>query len=158
MIRELSIKDSDDIYEIINKAAGVYKGHIPADCYHEPYMLKEELDHEMKVMIFFGWEENNRLVGVMGFQPVRDVTLIRHAYVLPECQGKGGGTSLLNYLRQKTKTNLLLVGTWVDATWAVGFYKKQGFELMPDKDALLKKYWKVPQRQIETSVVLSMAV
>jgi len=89
---------------------------------------------------------------------VQDVTLIRHAYVLPEYQGKGIGTSLLNYLRQKTETGLLLVGTWVNATWAVDFYKKQGFELMSDKDALLKKYWNVPQRQIETSVVLSMAV
>ena len=158
MIRELSVKDLDDIYEIVNRAAGAYRGHIPADCYHEPYMPKEELDHEMKVMTFFGREENNRLVGVMGFQPVQDVTLIRHAYVLPEYQGKGIGTSLLNYLRQKTETRLLLVGTWVNATWAVDFYKKQGFELMSDKDALLKKYWNVPQRQIETSVVLSMAV
>ncbi len=93
MIRKLSYTDTDAIYDIINRAARAYKGAIPDDCYHEPYMPKEELQREMSSMTFFGWEEERRLVGVMGFQPVKDVTLIRHAYVLPDCQGKGIGTS-----------------------------------------------------------------
>lgn len=156
MIKELSLKESQIIYEIINQAASVYKGAIPADCYHEPYMPEEELLSEMESMAFFGWEEEDRLVGVMGFQPIKDVTLIRHAYVIPDYQGKGIGTTLLNHLKQMTKTRQLLVGTWADATWAIAFYQKQGFNLLPDKDALLMKYWDIPKRQIETSVVLGM--
>jgi len=117
-------------------------------------MPEQELLHEMKSMTFFGWEEGGQLVGVMGFQPVRDVTLIRHAYVLPEYQQKGIGTELLNHLRQMTKTSQLLVGTWADAVWAVTFYQRQGFELRPDKDELLHEYWNIPERQVETSVVL----
>jgi GNAT superfamily N-acetyltransferase len=156
MIRELSCVDIDCIYDIINSAAGAYKGIIPSDCYHEPYMPKEELQREMKSMTFFGWEEGRKLVGVMGFQPVKDVTLIRHAYVLPDRQGKGVGTRLLDHLKQMTKSRQLLVGTWADATWAVEFYQKQGFKLMPDKDELLMRYWNIPRRQIETSVVLGI--
>jgi GNAT superfamily N-acetyltransferase len=156
MIRELSYVDIDCIYDIINSAAGAYKGIIPSDCYHEPYMPKEELQREMKSMTFFGWEEVRRLVGVMGFQLVKDVTLIRHAYVLPDRQGKGVGTRLLDHLKQMTTTRQLLVGTWADATWAVEFYQKQGFKLMPDKDELLMRYWNIPRRQIETSVVLGI--
>jgi GNAT superfamily N-acetyltransferase len=156
MIRELSYVDIDCIYDIINSAAGAYKGIIPSDCYHEPYMPKEELQREMKSMTFFGWEEGRKLVGVMGFQPVKDVTLIRHAYVLPDRQGKGLGTRLLDHLKQMTKSRQLLVGTWADATWAVEFYQKQGFKLMLDKDELLMRYWNIPRRQIETSVVLGI--
>jgi GNAT superfamily N-acetyltransferase len=156
MIRELSCVDIDCIYDIINSAAGAYKGIIPSDCYHEPYMPKEELQREMKSMTFFGWEEGRKLVGVMGFQPVKDVTLIRHAYVLPDRQGKGVGTRLLDHLKQMTKSRQLLVGTWADATWAVEFYQKQGFKLMLDKDELLMRYWNIPRRQIETSVVLGI--
>jgi GNAT superfamily N-acetyltransferase len=156
MIRELSRVDIDGIYGIINSAARAYQGRIPDDCYHEPYMPKEELQREMSSMTFFGWQEENRLVGVMGFQPVKDVTLIRHAYVLPEHQGKGIGTRLLNHLKQMTRTRQLLVGTWSAATWAIDFYQKQGFELMSDKDGLLMRYWNIPRRQIDTSIVLGI--
>ena len=156
MIRELSYIDIERIYDIINSAAHAYRGVIPSDCYHEPYMPKEELRSEMDCITFFGWEQQRRLVGVMGFQPVKDVTRIRHAYVLPEHQGKGIGTRLLDRLKQMTATKKLLVGTWADATWAIEFYQRRGFELMPDKDKLLMSYWNIPQRQIETSVVLGI--
>lgn len=156
MIRKLSNTDTDAVYEIINRAARAYKGAIPDDCYHEPYMPKEEMQREMSSMTFFGWEEQRRLVGVMGFQPVKDVTLIRHAYVLPDHQRKGIGTILLDQLKQMAMTKQLLVGTWADATWAIDFYQKQDFRLMPDKDELLMRYWDIPQRQIETSVVLGI--
>jgi GNAT superfamily N-acetyltransferase len=156
MIRKLSNTDTDAVYEIINRAARAYKGAIPDDCYHEPYMPKEEMQREMSSMTFFGWEEQRRLVGVMGFQPVKDVTLIRHAYVLPAHQRKGIGTILLDQLKQMAMTKQLLVGTWADATWAIDFYQKQDFRLMPDKDELLMRYWDIPQRQIETSVVLGI--
>jgi GNAT superfamily N-acetyltransferase len=140
MIRKLSSTDTDAVYEIINRAARAYKGAIPDDCYHEPYMPKEEMQREMSSMTFFGWEEQRRLVGVMGFQPVKDVTLIRHAYVLPDHQRKGIGTILLDQLKQMAMTKQLLVGTWADATWAIDFYQKQDFKLMPDKDELLMRY------------------
>jgi GNAT superfamily N-acetyltransferase len=156
MLRKLSYTDTAAVYKIINLAARAYKGAIPDDCYHEPYMPKEELQREMSSMTFFGWDEKHRLVGVMGFQPVKNVTLIRHAYVLPDRQGKGIGTRLLDHLKQMTNTKQLLVGTWADATWAIEFYQKQGFKLMPDKDELLMTYWNIPQRQIETSLVLGL--
>ncbi len=156
MIKKLGQHDIEVIYEIVNTAAQAYRGAIPDDCYHEPYMPTEELRTEMGRMTFFGWKENGRLVGVMGYQPIKDVTLIRHAYVLPESQGKGVGTRLVNYLRQMTTTQRLLVGTWKDATWAVEFYQKQGFILQPDKDFLLMRYWNISPRQIETSVVLGI--
>jgi len=156
MIRKLSLKDAKDIWEIINEGSRAYKGVIPDDRYHEPYMPEEELHREMKSMTFFGWQEEGKLVGVMGFQPVRDVTLIRHAYVLTGYQRKGVGTLLLDYVKKKTKTKYLLVGTWADASWAIDFYRKHGFKLTPNKGELLRKYWNVPQRQIETSVVLSI--
>jgi GNAT superfamily N-acetyltransferase len=156
MIRELTLADSPTMFRIINEAAIAYKGVIPDDRYHEPYMPEEELYREMENMTFFGWEEEGKLIGVMGFQPVKDVTLIRHAYVLPGYQQKGIGTRLIEHMRQITKTGSLLVGTWADASWAITFYQKQGFGLMPDKDGLLKKYWNIPERQIETSVVLGI--
>ncbi len=119
-------------------------------------MPKEELSREMKTMIFFGWEEAGKLMGEMGFQAIQDVTLIRHAYVLPYHQQQGIGTKLLSHLRQMTRTKCLLVGTWADAAWAIAFYRKQGFKLMPDKDALLQRYWDIPKRQVETSVILGI--
>jgi GNAT superfamily N-acetyltransferase len=158
MIKKLSAKEAQVIYEITNQAASAYRGAIPDDCYHEPYMPKEELHQEMKSMTFFGWTEKGKIVGVMGFQPIKDVTLIRHAYVLPDYQGKGIGTRLLNHLKQMTRTRHLLVGTWVDATWAIEFYQKHGFKLLPNKDELLIKYWNISQRQIETSVVLGIEI
>lgn len=157
MIRRLSLENAETVFDIINKAAVAYKGTIPADCYHEPYMTKEELFHEMKGMTLFGWEEDGRLVGVMGFQPVKDVTLIRHAYVLPDFQRKGVGSKLLAHLKLMTKTKELLVGTWADA-WAIKFYEKHGFRPMPNKDELLVTYWNVPERQRETSVVLGISI
>jgi GNAT superfamily N-acetyltransferase len=119
-------------------------------------MPADELKREMKQMTFFGWEAHGELVAVMGFQPVRDVTLIRHAYVLPEYQRQGIGDKLLSYLRNLVATSRLLVGTWADASWAIAFYEKRGFSLMPDKDGLLKTYWNISRRQIETSVVLGI--
>ncbi len=157
MIRTLDFSDTEEIFGIVNLSAKAYEGRIPRDCYHEPYMPREELAREMRSMTLFGWLENGRLVGVMGYQPVKDVTLIRHAYILPEFQRRGIGLKLLEHLRKITKTRMLLVGTWADA-WAVEFYKKNGFKLMPDKDGLLKKYWDISQRQIETSVVLGLEI
>ncbi len=154
MIRGCQPQDKDRIYFIVNEAAKAYQGVIPADCYHQPYMPMDELEREMEHMTFFGWEINEKLVGVMGFQPIKDVTLIRHAYVLPQWQRQGIGSKLLNHLKGLTTTHRLLVGTWADASWATDFYKKHGFSLLPDKDELLKTYWDIPQRQIETSVVL----
>jgi len=154
MIRQYQSGDIDRIYFIINEAAKVYEGVIPADCYHQPYMPMEELEGEMKRMTFFGWEVNGELVGVMGFEPIKDVTLIRHAYVLPQWQKQGISSKLLGHLKGLVTTSRLLVGTWADAHWAIDFYKRRGFNLLPDKDELLKTYWDIPQRQIETSVVL----
>lgn len=158
MIRSCQASDADSIYFIINRAAEAYEGIIPADCYHQPYMPVEELEQEMKQMTFFGWEVIGEFVGVMGFQPIKDVTLIRHAYVLPQWQGQGIGNKLLNHLRSLVTTSRLLVGTWADAHRAIAFYKKYGFSLLPDKDKLLKTYWDIPRRQIETSVVLGIDI
>ena len=156
MIRECQPGDAAKMHFIINEAAKAYKGVIPDDCYHQPYMPMAELKQEMGRMTFFGWEVNGELVAVMGFQPVRDVTLIRHAYVLPQWQKQGIGNKLQSHLKGLVTTSRLLVGTWADASWAITFYKKHGFSLLPDSDALLKTYWDIPQRQIETSVVLGM--
>jgi len=158
MIRKCQADDSQRIYSIINEAAKAYQGVIPADCYHQPYMSKDELEREMKRMTFFGWEVNGELVGVTGLEPIKDVTLIRHAYVLPQWQQQGIGSKLLNYLKALVTTRRLLAGTWADAYWAIRFYQKHGFTLLPNKDELLKTYWEIPQRQIETSVVLGIAV
>jgi GNAT superfamily N-acetyltransferase len=155
MIRKCKATDREIIHRIINDAALAYKGVIPWDCWHEPYMSMAELMGEMGEMTFFGWEEEGGLLGVMGFQLVKNVTLIRHAYVLPEYQRRGIGSSLLSYARDLAKTRLL-VGTWSDATWAIRFYEKHGFQLLPNKEELLRKYWNIPGRQIETSVVLGL--
>ena len=158
MIRKCQPSDAERMYSIINEAAKAYNGAIPADCYHQPYMPMDELNQEMGRMTFFGWEVNGELVAVVGFEPVKDVTLIRHAYVLPEWQNQGIGNKLLSHLKGLVTTSRLLVGTWADASWAIAFYKKHGFNLLPDKEELLKSYWDIPQRQIETSVVLGMEV
>jgi len=158
MIRKCQPDDAQRIHFIINEAARAYEGVIPPDCYHQPYMPMEELEQEMKRMTFFGWEAQGELIGVMGFEPVKDVTLIRHSYLLPQWQKQGIGSKLLGHLRGLVTTSRLLVGTWADAHWAIDFYKKHGFSLMPDKDELLKTYWDIPQRQIETSVVLGIEV
>jgi len=158
MIRECQPNDINRIYLIINEAAQAYEGVIPADCYHQPYMARGELEREMKRMTFFGWELNGELIGVMGFEPIKDITLIRHAYVLPQWQRQGIGSKLLNHLKGLVTTSHLLVGTWAEAQWAIDFYQKHGFSLLPNKDELLKTYWDIPQRQIETSVVLGVEV
>jgi len=156
MIRKCDDSDFDTIYEIINEAAEVYKGIIPADRWKEPYMPRDELRHEIDADVqFWGYEEDGELLGVMGIQDVIDVTLIRHAYVRTAEQNKGIGGKLLLHLRTLTSRPILL-GTWADATWAIRFYEKHGFRLVTpeEKDHLLKKYWSIPDRQIETSVVL----
>ncbi len=158
MIRSCESGDTGAVYRIINEAAKAYEGVIPADCYHQPYMSHEELEREMERMTFYGWEEGGRLVGLMGFEPVKDISLIRHAYVLPERQKRGIGHNLLNHIVGLVTTSELLVGTWADAHWAIDFYKKRGFSLRSDKDELLEKYWDIPRRQIDTSVVLSMGI
>lgn len=156
MIRKCDDHDFNTIYEIINEAAEVYKGIIPADRWKEPYMPRDELRHEIDADVqFWGYEKEGELLGVMGIQDVLDVTLIRHAYVRTAEQNKGVGGKLLSHLRTLTSRPILL-GTWADATWAVRFYEKHGFRLVTpeEKDRLLKKYWSIPERQIETSVVL----
>jgi N-acetylglutamate synthase-like GNAT family acetyltransferase len=157
MIRICRDDDLPAIYEIVNAAAERYRGVIPADRWHEPYMPREELDGEIAAGVeFWGYEDGERLVGVMGVQPVEDVVLIRHAYVRPENQGQGIGGKLLARLTQEIAARIL-IGTWADAAWAIGFYEKHGFQLVePDlKDRLLKTYWDIPERQIHTSVVLA---
>jgi GNAT superfamily N-acetyltransferase len=145
------------ILEIVNAAAEAYRGVIPADCWHEPYMPSSELESEIAAGVrFWGYEADGALLGVMGIQPVRDVDLIRHAYVFPGNQRRGVGGALLQHLRGLS-TRRMLVGTWAAAEWAVAFYQRHGFALTsPErKTALLKTYWTVPERQIETSVVLA---
>ena len=145
------------IVEIVNAAAEAYRGVIPADRWREPYMPLEELGGEIAAGVaFWGYEADGALVGVMGVQPVRDVDLIRHAYVSPGSQRRGVGSSLIEHLTRST-TRQVLVGTWAAADWAVRFYRRHGFELVsPErKTALLKTYWNIPDRQIEVSVVLA---
>ena len=156
MIRQCRASDAQRMYFIINKAAEAYDGVIPADCYQQPYMPMDELIGEIERVIFYGWEVNGELVGIMGMEPIKDVTLIRHAYVLPEWQGQGIASRLLDYIKRLFTGSRLLVGTWADASWAISFYQRRGFRLMPDKDQLLETYWDIPRRQIETSVVLGI--
>lgn len=156
MIRKLSLSNFDSILEVINDAAQAYKGVIPNDRWKEPYMSADELRDEIEAgVIFYGWVEDE-VIGVMGIQAVKDTTLIRHSYVLTECQRRGIGGKLLKHLMTITYTPVILVGTWADATWAISFYEKNGFELVSheEKDRLLREYWEIPERQIETSVVL----
>ena len=159
MICRLALNDFDYILNVVNDAAEAYKGVIPRDRWIEPYMSAEELRKEIEDGVeFYGWMENNALVGVMGIQPFGDVALIRHAYVLTNRQRKGIGEKLLNHLLSLARTSTILVGTWEAAQWAVRFYEKHGFRLVPtqEKNKLLRKYWRIPDRQVETSVVLKL--
>jgi GNAT superfamily N-acetyltransferase len=143
--------------EIINAAAVAYRGAIPADLWHDPYMSPQELDAEISAGVaFWACENDGVVIGVMGIQPVRDVDLIRHAYVRPGSQRRGVGAALIANLRT-LGSRRMLVGTWEAATWAVSFYRRHGFELVaPDrKFALLQSYWTIPERQIQASVVLA---
>lgn len=157
MIRRCADCDFETIYEIINDAAQAYRGVIPQDCWKEPYMTGEELRHEIDHGVeFWGYEDGGRLVGVMGIQRFGDVTLIRHSYVRTAERNRGIGGRLLSHLRAQTSLPIL-IGTWGDAAWAIHFYEGHGFRLVsPDeKDRLLSEYWSVPDRQIESSVVLA---
>ena len=157
MIRKLTNTDFQAILTVVNDAANAYKGKIPVDCWKEPYMPAEELKEEIRSGIqFYGFTENNTLTAVMGIQPVNDVTLIRHAYTLTSHQRKGIGEKLLNHLLGLAKTDRILVGTWEAAPWAIKFYQKHGFVLLSREETnkLLKKYWNISERQIETSIVL----
>lgn len=155
-IRPCTDKDFDVIFEIINDAARAYQGHIPSDRWKEPYMSRQELSHEISAGVrFWACEEDGVVLGVMGIQDVRDVTLIRHAYVRTALRNKGVGSKLLAFLMAQTDRPVL-IGTWKDAAWAVRFYEKHGFRYVPEeeKNMLLRTYWNIPARQIETSVVL----
>jgi GNAT superfamily N-acetyltransferase len=156
MIGSCTAADFEVILAIVNDAAEAYRGVIPADCWHEPYMTGSALAAEIAAGVnFWGWNEDGALAGIMGLQSVRDVTLIRHAYVRPSHQGKGIGGALLTSLA-KQAAGPLLVGTWAAAEWAIRFYQRHGFRLVSaeEKDRLLSTYWNIPLRQKETSVVL----
>jgi N-acetylglutamate synthase-like GNAT family acetyltransferase len=156
-IRACAAADVPVIFEIINDSAQAYKGVIPQDAWHEPYMPLAKLEAEMGNGVrFYGYELAGRLLGVMGIQDVKDVTLIRHAYVRTECRAQGIGRALLEYVARLTERPVL-IGAWKAATWAIGFYRKNGFELVSEdqKNRLLKIYWTVPERQIQESVVLA---
>src|SRR5437764_6923980 len=157
MIRPCIDADTPAIAGIINESAEAYRGVIPADRWHEPYMSQSALAAEIAAGVnFWGWDESEVLAGVMGLQQVRDATLIRHAYVQPTYQGRGIGGALLDALASGVP-GPLLVGTWAAADWAVRFYERHGFRLvsMEEKDRLLGAYWNIPSRQRETSVVLA---
>jgi N-acetylglutamate synthase-like GNAT family acetyltransferase len=157
VIRLCTDQDFDEIFEVINDAAQAYKGVIPDDRFTEPYMPLEELRHEIEHGVrFWGLEQDGQLLGVMGLQDVEDVTLIRHAYVRTSHRRRGIGRRLLNDLRSKA-TRPLLVGTWAAAGWAIEFYRQHGFELVlrDQVPLLLRRYWSIPERQVETSVVLA---
>ncbi len=157
MIIEYTKSDSSKILNVINDAAAKYKGVIPDNCWHEPYMSDRELLNEFKDGVrMFGYVHNNQLIGVIGYQEIKDVVLIRHAYTLTTYQGKGTGSELLEFLLNKNQNSRLLIGTWKNAKWAIRFYEKFGFVLhAKDESALLlKKYWNIPSKQIENSVVL----
>jgi N-acetylglutamate synthase-like GNAT family acetyltransferase len=159
LIRKSEEEDRVAILVIINDAAQAYRAVIPADRWHDPYMPSSELESEIADgVVFWVAEHERRLVGVMGIQDKGDVALVRHAYVAPGLQGKGVGTSLLRHLEGLTRKPIL-IGTWAAASWAIEFYRRNGFTVVSntDKDRLLRKYWAIPARQIETSVVLADA-
>ena len=160
MLRRCDDRDFEAIWAIINDGAQTYKGNIPADRWTEPYMSREKLQHEIdEGVVFWGYEETGTLAGVMGIQQVQDVTLIRHAYVRTSSQKRGIGAHLLTQLR-KMANSPVLIGTWADAVWAIRFYERHGFQMVgsEEKNRLLKKYWSIPERQMETSVVLADAM
>ncbi len=156
-IRRCGTEDVTAILAIVNSAAEAYRGVIPADRWREPYMERSELEAEIADGVaFWGWEDDGELVGVMGIQALEDVDLIRHAYVAPGSQGRGVGGTLIAHLEQLTDRQVL-VGTWAAAEWAIRFYRRHGFEqVTPEqKTTLLRTYWRIPERQVETSVVLA---
>ena len=157
MISKYKKNDTSKILHIINDASLKYKDIIPNNCWHEPYMSKHELIDEFNDGVcMYGYHDNNKLIGVIGIQEVKDVILIRHAYTLTSCQGKGVGSALLEHLLKKNQSSRLLVGTWKNAEWAIRFYKKFDFILHGKEQStlLLKKYWKISSKQIKNSVVL----
>jgi len=157
MITEYTENNISHILYVINDAAVKYKGEIPDDCWHEPYMSEQELIDEFNNGVqMFGYKNNEKLIGVMGIQEIKDVTLIRHAYTLTQYQGTGVGKLLLKYLLQKNPSTCFLVGTWKHATWAIKFYEKFNFTLQTKEQTLqlLNKYWDVSSNQIKNSVVL----
>jgi N-acetylglutamate synthase-like GNAT family acetyltransferase len=157
MIRVCQASDHNAVFEIINDAAQAYKGVIPPDRWHEPYMSLEELRGQIDDgVVFWGLERDGRLLGVMGIQDKGEVTLIRHAYVVTRAQKRGIGKKLLQHLQSMTEKPIL-IGTWANASWAVSFYQKNGYTRVSDKEKnrLLRKYWSIPERQVETSVVLA---
>jgi len=160
MISEYKKSDIFKILHVINDASLKYKGVIPDNCWHEPYMSEQELINEFNNKVhMFGYHKNNKLIGVIGVQEVKDVILIRHAYTLSSHQSKGVGSALLEFLLKKNKNSRLLVGTWKNATWAIRFYEKFGFitHSKDETNLLLKKYWKIPSKQIDNSIVLEKA-
>jgi N-acetylglutamate synthase-like GNAT family acetyltransferase len=157
MIRQCKESDFSSILEIINDAARAYKGVIPEDRWHDPYMSDRELAREIEDgVVFWGLEREGRIFGIMGIQDRGEVTLIRHSYIRPEAQKTGIGTQLLTHLQTMTEKPIL-IGTWAAAGWAISFYRKNGYTLLPEeeKTRLLGKYWSIPDRQVETSVVLA---
>ena len=157
MINEYTENNCSEILYVVNDAAVRYKNAIPDDCWHEPYMSERELLGEFEDGVkMFGYLQNNKLIGVIGVQEIKDVVLIRHAYTLTAYQGKGTGSALLEYLLNNYQNSRLLVGTWRDAKWAIRFYEKFGFIIhaKEESDSLLEKYWNIPANQIENSVVL----
>ena len=156
MIRKCIETDFKTVFEIINDAAQAYKGVIPEDQWHEPYMTFEGIRKEIEDgVVFWGLENDGKLLGVMGIQDKGDVTLIRHAYVRTRVKKSKIGTKLLQHLERMTE-NPILIGTWAATSWAISFYEKNRYTLVSDeeKDRLLRKYWSIPVRQVETSVVL----
>lgn len=159
MVLKCEQSDFQDILDIINDGASAYKGVIPADRWHEPYMSEEELQNQMDEGVnFWKYLENGKVLGIMGIQDRRDVTLIRHAYVRTTERNKGIGSKLLTHLCT-IATMPILIGTWKAASWAIKFYEKHGFRLLDDESTVerLREYWNIPDRQIETSVVLASA-
>jgi N-acetylglutamate synthase-like GNAT family acetyltransferase len=159
MIAICEKNDFNQISEVINDGAQAYRGVIPADRWHEPYMPESELQKQIDEGVqFWKYVDNGQIAGVMGIQHKGDVTLIRHAYVRTASRNKGIGSKLLEHLCKTTPTPVL-IGTWATAQWAIGFYEKHGFKLLPEdeKNRLLLKYWSIPARQVETSVVLASA-
>jgi len=157
MIRSATEHDLDEIYKVINDAAIAYKGIIPADRWHEPYMSKEALKTQIEEGVKFScYIDDNKIAGIMGIQDKKDVNLIRHAYVITSQRGKGIGTILIHELLKYSKKPIL-IGTWKAAHWAIRFYERHGFFVVPEeeKNRLLRKYWNIPDRQVETSVVLT---
>jgi GNAT superfamily N-acetyltransferase len=158
LIRKVSPSEIGSVLEVINDAAQVYNGVVPAECWRQPYMSAEELKEELNAGVqFYGWYGRDTLLAVMGIQPVKDVTLIRHAYVRTSQQRKGIGEKLLRHLVSLAKTKEIYVGTWTAATWAVRFYEKNGFHLVPlQRGSRLRQYWAVSDRHAQASVVLKL--